>query len=231
MAAVAEVCRSAQAPKQLDLVIFTGQVARGEAQPRYATPQEKRIEAYYAIGAGCKGISYWWFHSLAQGLPPRKVDPVALAQWREIGLIGAELGTLAPVIVTSCPVDIPVQTSSKLWARTLISGADTILLILVNDDYRNDERGTTINPVKNAEVVMKLPQGFGPKQVFAVGSSGPVDTVWSEQDKGELQMRFASIDVTAAVVITREPILRESLQKLYDEKYRARAIRLIGGAG
>ncbi len=125
VAAVADVCRSAQAPRKLDLVIFTGHLDRKEDKEfRFATPQEKRLEAYYAIGAGAKGISYWWFHSLAQGLPPRKADPLAVAQWREIGILGAELGTLGPLIMTSCPVDVPVKTSGKLWTRILMRGAD-----------------------------------------------------------------------------------------------------------
>lgn len=230
VAAVAEVCRSAQAPKQTDLVIFTGEVARGDMQSRFATPQEKRIEAYYAVGAGCKGVSYWWFHSLAKGLPPRQADPTAVAQWREIGLVGAELGTLGPVIMTGCPADITVKTASKLWIRTIISGGDTILLVAVNNDYANDDKGTNINPVKDAELLLKTPEGFDAKSVFTVSSSGLSDVNWAEAKKGEIRLRFDVIDVTAAVVITRDSALREKLQRRYDSRYAPRVARLLGGA-
>lgn len=226
--AVADICRSAQAPKPTDLVIFTGSPG-DEKQPfRFATPEEKRIECYYALGSGVKGISYWWFHSLAQGLRPGATDSTALAQWREIGLLGAELRTIGPLIVTGCLARARVEAPSKLWVRSLLRGQDTLILVCVNDDYVNDRSGTKFTPIDKPTVTVDLPAWFAAKNVFEVGYKGTGDVKW-DRTGSKLNVQFDRVDLTRLVVVTTDPDLRARLQKLYDEKSAAKVAKLLSG--
>ena len=125
----------------------------------YPTPESKRIEAYYALAAGTKGLCYWWFNSSgwpAHGLGDQSTQ-AARNLWKEIGLYGNEIKTIAPLLVTSHPVDMPLQGSSDVWAKALASGTDTMILLVVNDDYYNDESGCHYTVKTNATVSATLP--------------------------------------------------------------------------
>ena len=67
---VTTISRSSQAPKPVHLILLAaaGRDRKDGEGNIYVTPQEKRIETYYAIGAGANGISYWWFYGLEKGL-------------------------------------------------------------------------------------------------------------------------------------------------------------------
>jgi hypothetical protein len=234
---VAEICRSSQAPRQTNMLLFTGRPDNqtDNIQLRYATPQEKRIEVYYCIGAGIKGISYWWYHCLEDGLLPATADPVAQAQWKEIGLLGAELRTAGPVIMTSCPVTLPTKAPSGLWVRALLRGSDTIVLICVNDAYTCDLKGINIKPMKNVEVQVSLPKWLEPKSVFEVTYKGTRDVptmflIGSTQPSLGVQvagLHLGDVDVTRLIFITSDSGLKDRLQKLYGEKFAENVKKLL----
>ncbi|MDH7568761.1 MAG: hypothetical protein QHJ73_04160, partial [Armatimonadota bacterium] len=62
--ACSEIARWAGEPRPLHVILnaISYRDPRDPAQTfRYGTPEEKRVECYYALAAGVRGISYWWF--------------------------------------------------------------------------------------------------------------------------------------------------------------------------
>lgn len=197
---------------------------------RWPTPAENHIMAYYSIAAGAKELGYWWLVELnntSDGSNGLADQPGSVALWREMGLVGAELGTVGNLIVNSTPAVFPVTAPGNLWVRSLVSGVDTIMLICVNDDYTNDQAGTIIRPVQNAQVSFDLPSWLAsPTDVFEVNYNG-IHDVSSTIAGGKLTMELGKVDVTRMLIITKDSTLRSTLQSLYTSTYGPRVAELM----
>jgi hypothetical protein len=211
--AVTAISQSSGQPKPLHVILCSTRY-RG----RYPTPEEKRMEVYYAIGSGAKGLSYWWFarDSFCHGLDER--TPEANALWKEIGILGAEVRTASTLITTSCPVDLPTQASDYLWVKPLLCGGDTVALAIVNENIASDRMGTMVKPCQDAQVTVTLPSWIDPKTVIEVTSDG-IREVASKVDGGRLKLDLGAVDVSRFVLITSDATLKSRLQKQYNEKF------------
>jgi hypothetical protein len=227
--AVGTVCESACAPKPLHLILNSVCHTQPDRKFRYATPAEKRIEVYYALAAGAKGISYWWYTPVRPYVGcGAQNDPGAAALWREIGLLGAEVRTVGPLVVQSCPVRLPVTATPRLWVRTLAVGLDSLLVLVVNDDYANDRLGTVYQPIENAEVSLDLPKWLSPADAFEVTCRGLGDGTWQAQD-GRVGVKLGTVDLTRLIVVTNDTALRRRLQELYDRDLADNVRDLVAG--
>jgi hypothetical protein len=189
----------------------------------YPTPEAKRIEVYYALAAGAKGLCYWWLNWSgwpAHGLGDQSTQ-AARNLWKEIGLYGNEIKTVAPILVTSHPVDMTLSPSSNVWAKALASGTDTIILLAVNDDYYNDFSGCHYTPVPNATVTATLPSWMRAPapSAFEVRPSGLHDVTTSLAGS-DLTIHLGTLNLTRMIVITNNPTLRPMIQQRYEEKVR-----------
>lgn len=184
----------------------------------WAAPECKRVEAYYAMAAGSKGLGYWWFKkapTASNGLGDNNLQAQDPALWEEIGLIGAETKLLAPYLVTSHPVDLEAVGSTNVWVRALARGTDTFILFVVNDDYWLDQdyHGT---PIANASVSIDLPSWMlASPTAFEVGRAG-VRSVNTSQNGGKLTLNLGTLNVAKILVVTTDPQLRMALQQRYD---------------
>lgn len=228
--AVASCAQSACAPKPLHIILNSTQVVHEDWKFRFGTPVEKRIEVYYALAAGAKAFSYWWFVPLsARGTGSNGLGadtPEARALWKEIGLLGAEVRTAGPILVRACPADIQVEASPRLWIRSLVAGVDTLVLLVVNDDYACDRSGTVIRPVENVRVSVSLPGWLKPSSVFELSYEGTKDLRWSGEDR-KIVLDLGTVDVTRFVVVTGDPDLRGKLQELYQSRFASNVARLL----
>ena len=210
--AVAEVCQAACAPKPLFLLLrATACINEDLGLKRYATPEEKRIEVYYSIAAGTKGLGYWWY------VPPNGLgsgDADAETLWTEIGVLGAEVRTAGPAIVRSCPVQLPLQGTENLWLRSLTAGTDTLLVICVNDDYLCDDMGTTVNPVQNASVSITIPSWLDTKDVFEINREGIAETNW-QVDGSDIDIALGTVQVSRLLVITSDNGLKAKMKTAF----------------
>ncbi|HOW68959.1 MAG TPA: hypothetical protein PKY77_00040 [Phycisphaerae bacterium] len=194
---------------------------------RFPTPQEKRIEVYYALAGGAKGLSYWWFTpsgGKSQGVGAK--DPQAAALWREIGLLGAEVRTAGPLLWRSCPAEVPVKVSPGVWVRSLLAGTDTLILIAVNDQYVNSDQGTSVRPVDNAHVAVDLPSWLAPRQAFTIDATG-LQSISLEKSGPAFSVSLGTLTLTRLVVITASPGLRDELHSLYTDNYASNVQRLL----
>lgn len=228
--AVASVCRAACEPKPLHLILSCTRRQDGSRVFRWGTPEEKRIEVYYALAGGAKQFSYWWFTgsspTTSGSSGPGREEPGSAALWREMGLLGAEARTAGPVIVRSCPASVPATAPGNLWVRTLIAGLDTLLVLCVNDDYANDLAGTILRPVENAEVTVDLPAWMGGAQVFEINYRGTHD-VSSERVGQKLTLDLGTVNVTRMIAVTTDTTLRAATQSLYQTKFAPRVSQII----
>ena len=211
--AEAAICKSACAPRPLHIMLYGNRYEQGNDTFRGPTPAEKRIEAFYAIAAGAKGLSYWWYSPGKPAVGLGAAEPGARALWREVGLIGAELRTAGPLITRSSPLALPMTAASPgLWVKTLAAGLDTLLLVVVNDDYTNDHEGTKINPVPNARLKFVPPAWLAAKDVFEILATGTKDISHTTRS-GQLELNLGTVNVTRLVIITSDPALRQTAQR------------------
>jgi len=232
----ARVAFSACEPKPLHVILSVFRRIESERKFRFPTPIEKRIEVYYSLAGGAKGISYWWFvpgskprpdKGAFDGLGSARSDPGAAKLWNEIGLLGAELRTAGPVIIKSCPVEIETKVSkSMLWPKCLLAGLDTMVLLVMNEQYANDRVGTVYVPIDDATVTVELPTWLEATSVFEINHKGTQDIVWKVQDSA-LEVDLGTVDLTRMVVITKDAQLRTTLQKLHKDKFADNVAKLI----
>ena len=191
----------------------------------FATPQCKRIEAYYALAAGAKGISYWWFNTCSgqcsNGLGDQSKQ-TARDVWKEMGLYGNEIKTVSELLVASHPVDMVLSPGSNVWARVLAAGPDTIILLVVNDNYYNDEAGFHSTDVSNASVTATLPSWLQTSlSGFEVTAGGLSDVSMTPQGGGsQLQVNLGTLKITRMIVVTKDSSLRPAIQQRYDQLVR-----------
>ena len=178
----------------------------------YPFPQSKRMEAYYSLAGGSKGLGYWWFNS-PRGLYNAAQAP---ALWREMGLIGNEVRTARQLIVRSTPVDLPLYPSTNVWARAVASGIDTLILYVVNDNYANDITGCKVTNVPNATVTLTLPLWMQTNlTAFEITAAGTRD-VSTLQTGSQLQVNLGTLELTRMIILTTDPSLRTLTQQTYD---------------
>jgi hypothetical protein len=237
--------RLACMPRPLHMVLYavSGQSGKGLVKFRFPTPEEKRVEVYYALAGGAKQLSFWWY---TPALPGKKGangcgsnEPAAKALWKEIGLLGAEFGTISPLIADSCPVelktvanvssgDYPDSEAPYFWTRTLLSGTDTLLLICVNENYVCDRLGTVYTPIDRVDLRTQMPRWLKPVDVFEVTYEGIKDVAWKM--KNALEIHLDKTELTRLIVVTADSGLRQNLQARYNQRYAEKVAKLLGSS-
>ncbi|MDH7600597.1 MAG: hypothetical protein QHI38_00440 [Armatimonadota bacterium] len=232
--------RLACMPRPLHMVLYavSAQSGKGEVKFRFPTPEEKRTEVYYALAGGAKQLSFWWYTPT----PPGKKgangcgaeQPAAKALWKQIGLLGAEFGTVSELVAASCPVDLKTTVETvvggckelepSLWTKTLLSGTDTLLLICVNENLVCDRLGTVYAPIERADLKVDIPDWLLPKDVFEVTYKGIANVNWNKQKA--LNISLEDTDLTRLIVVTADPQLRSKLVARYNEKYAEKVAKL-----
>ncbi len=216
--AESRICKLACAPNPLHIILYANSYDGDDGQFRGPTPEEKRIELYYALAAGAKGFSYWWY---VPGRPARGLgaeDEATRKLRREVGLMAAEMRTAGPLITRSAPVDVPITHAPRLWVRALACGLDSMLVVVVNDDYVNDRQGTVIRPVEKSSVTLTLPSWMKNPKAFEVSADGVKDVAASVQSEA-IKLDLGTVEVTRLIVVTGDPALRERLARIYADGF------------
>ncbi len=187
----------------------------------FPTTEAKRIEVYYALAAGAKGMSYWWMNPGPKfnGMGNQN-KPESRALWKEMGLLGNEIKTVGPLIVISHPVDLPITPGPNVWAKGLASGDDTLVLFAVNDNYYNDTNGCHYTPVANATLTATLPAWMLPApMVFEVTASG-LKAANTQLNGNQLQINLGTLQLTRMIVVTKNPQVPWMTQQRFDQQVR-----------
>lgn len=187
----------------------------------FPVPECKRVEVYYSLAAGAKGLSYWWFKP---GYPSNGLGDQskasARALWKEMGLYGNEIKTASHLLVTSHPVDLPMSPSTNVWVRALAIGTDTFMLLVVNDNYYNDEAGFHSTDVANASITATLPSWMQTQLTAFEITAGGLRSVNAQRTGNQLLLNLGTLKLTRMILVTKDAQLLSSLQQRYDEQVR-----------
>ena len=202
-------------PNPLHVILYSNKQkdSSGNLWP-FPAPGTKRTEVYYALAGGAKGMAYWWY-KLPDGLAYGNAD--ALALWKEMGLLGNEIKTASPWLVTSHPVDMTLNPSANVWARALATGTDTMIFLVVNDNHYNDAAGCHYTPVNNATLTATLPSWMqSSPTAFQIAAAGLSD-VSTVLNGSQLQVNLGTLTLTKMIVVTTDPTLRSTIQTRYNQ--------------
>jgi len=218
--AAAEVGRSGSEPRPFHVILNSVSYQDGDRVFRYGTPEEKRVEFYYSLSAGAKGISYWWFTPYGECRGCGSDDTEARAMMAELARLNAEARALEPLLALSHVADVPGRktdsfaTARPAWltCRTLFSGQDTALVILVNRDHASDRIGSLFAPIPRGEVTFRTPPWLKP--VLAVRSTrdGAIPVEFMEKE-GSLVFTLEDVALTEVLVITKDAALAERIMQ------------------
>ncbi|MDH7602450.1 MAG: hypothetical protein QHI38_09935 [Armatimonadota bacterium] len=231
--AATTISQSACQPKPLHVILcstrYNNEISKGDYKGRYPTPEEKRLEVYYAIGAGAKGISYWWFTASGECYGMGSDEPEAKALYKEVGLLGAELRTAGPVITLSQPIKLDIKTPRLVSARCLARGTDALVLVVTNDNVLCDRLGTVYKPAEKVNVTLQAPTWLDVVDAFEIRFDGTRGVTWKRQGRS-VELELGTLQLTKLVILTSDRHLRQALQALYDKKFAAHVQALKSGA-
>jgi hypothetical protein len=156
-------------------------------------------------------MAYWWYKT-PDGLGNGNAD--ALALWKEIGLLGCEIKTAQPMLVTSHPVTLPNTATAGVWVRTLAVGNDTMVFLVVNDNHYNDVTGCHYTSIANATVSATLPSWLASSTAFEITAAG-LNDVNAAINGTQMQLNLGTLNLTRMIVVTANPQLRSAIQTRY----------------
>ncbi len=203
-----ECARDASAPRPLVAVLWACSLDSGAPRNfgrRPPTAREERVMAFYALGAGAKGIAY--FIDLTSETGEGRFSGVSdhPELWEEVGRINRDIAILAPALAVACPAG-PPQQQGTLWVRTLMSGRDRLVVTVVNTEHYIGYETQTIHsfhrPARDARVKVRLPAGSGDCRVVRV-EGGRTSSAPFRRDGDTLEISVDRLDAAAAFLVSR----------------------------
>ncbi len=205
--AVAEIARSACAPHPLHIILNSTSYRGKDGRFRWGTPEEKRAEFYYALAAGARGISYWWFTPYGTYMGCGAAEPGAHAMLQEMARLNAEARCAAEWLERACRAPGgdrgPLLLTQPAWlfGRVLYAGRDAALLVLINRDMACDRQGTVVQPIPRARVVFRPPAWLKPASVFRFGPDGPT-RLEAARAGDALRLDLREVKLTELIVVS-----------------------------
>ncbi|MDI6827942.1 MAG: hypothetical protein QME62_05605 [Armatimonadota bacterium] len=200
-----DCARDASTPRPVISVLWAcGLAGARKFGYRAPTPEEERIMVFYALGCGVKGIAY--FIDMTSQTGEGKFTGLSDIKplWEEVGRTNKDIRILAPHLSIGCP--IPVSADSRnVWARVIMCGKDTLVLIAVNTNHyigfetKNEYAWHT--PAKDIELIIPLPPHFNHCIVNEV-KDGRLYQIKRENSNGILKIRLDKVDTVRAFIIS-----------------------------
>ncbi len=211
----AEYARLAAEPRPTHVILNSTSYRFPDKEPfRFPTPEEKRVEFYMSLGAGAKGISYWWFTPIGECYGAGSDEPEAKALMRELARLNAEARTLLPELGVACPaarpgaLNDPFASLRPFWvlSRTLFSGPDTAIVTLFNRDHSSDRHGTIFQPVEKATLTFTPPPWLDVRSAFRV-DGGKLTELEIVREGDSLVLELGRLELGDMVVLTSDASL------------------------
>lgn len=220
----AEIARWTSEPRPTHVILCSTSYRSEEGAFRFPTPEENRMQFYLALGAGAKGISYWWFtpYDECYGVGADVAEAKALL--RNMAELNAEARAVLPLLARSCPGAVsgtmvdPFVATRPFWlmSRTLFSGTDTAIVTLINREVLSDRQGTVFKLVPKAPLTLTLPGWLKPASAFRVGPAG-IAPVELKPEGGKYSAELLDIDIAEMLVITSNPSLMQEVSGRWQE--------------
>ncbi len=148
--------------------------------PRFPTPQEEKMMAYYCLASGGKGLCYYTYDDSKPGETGDhgvEANPTLL---KAIGRINLTVQTLTSLLLRAYPCDGIVSqhsveaehSSDDLWHRTLLCADGTVMLFLVNHDFTSEVEEFSSTLLKDVRLELHLPPWGHHEAALAVDADG-----------------------------------------------------------
>ena len=202
-------CR-ASAPNPCFITLWMGW---GGEHCRCLTEQEERIMAWYALGAGARGINYY-IHSSSYGdnavmtgpwaFPKGPERDRALQQaqvlWQGIGRLNRQLKQVGDWLAAGYPVGAVADVPAGLWAKAVLCAPEALVLVVVNQAHDASGEEFTVTPVSDASVTVDVPPWLPCRDVAEITPEGLSPLTFRHSD-GRLTVAFPRIDDGKLVLI------------------------------
>ncbi|NLC59107.1 MAG: hypothetical protein GX774_19910 [Armatimonadetes bacterium] len=185
-----------------------------QAKKRFPRPPfaaEVRLMIYYAIGAGARGL-YNYIHCterLGDVLNHGSTDYPDV--WRAIGRAYRELDRVAPLLAVAHPTKLAQTKQEKVSVSTLVAGADSLLLVVVNEDYTQEAQAFRVNPRRNVTVTLPALPWLRPKAAWQVGEGRFAPLKLTPAGRG-VSLRLDRLDVAELILVTADPARIQPLE-------------------
>ncbi len=198
---------------------------KGKEKQKYPRPplaEEERIMLHYAIGAGARGL-YNYIHCTEKtGRHISRGTREFPDLWDEIGRTYRALEHVAPLLALAHPTTLATSNRDKLWLRTLICGADALLLVAVNDDYRQERMRFVSQPLEDVRLRLPALPWIKPKRAWRVSAKG-FEEVGPVSNAKELSV--GTVAVAELYLVASD----ERLAARLEARYQARDQRVAQG--
>jgi hypothetical protein len=191
--------------------------------------KEARIEAYYAILEGIKGLIYWPYRFAVSARPWSMYHKRPQSEWDfsrynfEVSKVHAELSMAGALLFKGDVITLAKTDNPDIDVGSILSGENSIVLTLINRDFISEpidstkEKLFTYNPQKNVEVEVALPPWFTVKDVFVIDYVGPQKMSY-EGSRTTTKLKFPQIDLTRMVVITQDEDLYKRIRSRFKKE-------------
>ena len=163
---VVEVCRQAAGPRRVEIIPQVNGEDRSPDMkyPRPPFPREIRIEYLYGLGAGARGFCGYEWYNEGNHHGARGYGDVMDA----VGQVFRRFQLVAPLVLQAHPTAIATCADERVWVRTLVCGAEALLLVAVNDDYESLPADFVIRAKRNVEIALPVVPWLSPVRALRV---------------------------------------------------------------
>lgn len=180
-------------------------------ESRFATPEEIELQNAYAVAAGAKGISYWWY---------RHHPTVASQPWmlRAMGRVNVRLRQIAQYVAKGIATDwarayVPGQPKwhpiasepVRVWCRT-IWAPDAVVVFVCHNEYTSKPNpgGFSSEPIEDFPVRVRLPELWEDQvKLYEITDAGTSDPTTLAIKNGEVRFTIPSVKVSNWYLLKR----------------------------
>jgi hypothetical protein len=211
-------CRSARRgfmPKPMTIIVNASPRTKNVGEVlRAPTAEEERISVYCSLAAGANAIAYYWYNA----------NKIAGCQWIpdtwvEIATLNRQLQLLRGKIGIAFPIELPVIAPKKIWVKTVSSGPDTLIAIIVNTDYSSSREGFKYTPMEKTPITLMLPQGLEINSVTAIEDDGPVSVTFIKEGS-KVVFDTGRLEIGRIVLLSSDGDLYERIRQRWFETER-----------
>ena len=177
--------------------------------PRFPTPREEKMMAYYCLASGGKGLCYYTYDDSKPGGTGDhgvEANPTLLDA---IGQINLTVQTLTPLLLNAYPCDGivsqhsvgTVTNSEALWHRTLLCEDGTVILVLVNHDFASNVEGFSSTPLKEIRLELQLPPWGHHEAALSTDGKGIRELEFSTDGGNHSMVLYLPELITAELIV------------------------------
>ena len=221
---VTEACRQSAGPRRVEILPQVNWEDRKDMKyPRPPFPREVWIQYLYGLGAGARGFSGYEHYTEGNHHGAENYPSVMDA----VGQTFRRFQLVAPLILQAHPGGgTAACAENKVWVRTLVCGADALLLVAVNDDYESLPADFVIREKHNVELHLPTIPWLRPAQALRV-IDGSFSELPLDQAPAGHRITLPKLDTGEVILVCGDEGLPDRLLSRYREVQREAGLTIL----